>query len=206
MGKHIPPVPFASPLITHTHTHTHTHTTCNFHPCTAPGDYDALTNFHLGPFNNGVRQLSFNVSIVNNNIPENAKMFSTSLTLDPADQARLGNHVTVSPNVATVTIQDDDGKATITVPILPHVILQRDAPFQSFFAEIAVGFVNTSVTIFESDGVAQLTVAVSSPHGAFPIETSLFLLVSTLDGTAIGLSWTSRLEFDFMHVRTQTFI
>ena len=37
-------------------------------------------------------------------------MFSTNLTLDPADQAILGNRVTVSPDVATVTFKDDDGK------------------------------------------------------------------------------------------------
>ena len=89
-----------------------------FLPCTAPSDYDDLNSFRLGPFNNSVRQLSFNVSIVNDNIPEDAKMFSASLTLDPADQARLGNRVTVSPNVATVTIQDNDGKAIITAPII----------------------------------------------------------------------------------------
>ena len=70
--------------------------------------------------------------------------------------------------------------------------------FSIFVAEIAVGFVNTTVTIFESDGVTQLTVAILSSHGAFPIETSLVLLVSTLDGTATGLSWRSRLEFDFL--------
>ena len=52
------------------------------------------------------------------------------------------------------------------------------------------------MTIFENDGVAELTVAVSSPHGVFPIETSLVLVVSTLDGTATGLSLRSRLEFD----------
>ena len=62
------------------------------------------------------------MSIVNDNIPGNAKMFSVSLTLDPTDRARLGNRVTVSPDVATVTIQDNDGKEIITAPLLPHVI------------------------------------------------------------------------------------
>ena len=47
------------------------------------------------------------MSIWNDNIPEDAEMFSASLTLDPADH---GNHVTVSPEVATVMIQDNDGK------------------------------------------------------------------------------------------------
>ena len=99
-----------------------TQTTCTFHPCIAPSDYGVLTNFRLGQFNNDVRQLSFNVSIVNDTIPENAEMFSVSLTLDPADQAR---RVTVSPDVATVTIQDNDGKAIITEPVLACDILSE---------------------------------------------------------------------------------
>jgi len=50
------------------------------------------------------------MTIVNDNITEGAEMFNISLTLDPADQARIGNLVTVSPDVATITIQDNDGK------------------------------------------------------------------------------------------------
>ena len=76
----------------------------------APSDYGALTNFSLGPFNNDVRQLSFNVSIVDDNIPEDTEMFRVRLALDPADQARFGNRVTISPDVATFTIQDSDRK------------------------------------------------------------------------------------------------
>ena len=51
------------------------------------------------------------MSIVNDNITEDAEMFNVSLTLDPVDQDRLGNRtrVTVSPGVATVTIQDNEG-------------------------------------------------------------------------------------------------
>ena len=48
--------------------------------------------------------------IVNDNIPEDDEMFNVSLTLDAAAEARLGNRVIVSPDVATVTIQDNDGK------------------------------------------------------------------------------------------------
>ena len=67
-------------------------------------------NFPLGPFNTSVRQLSFNISIMDDNITEDAEMFSVSLTLDPADQARIGNRVIVLLDVTNVTIQDDDGK------------------------------------------------------------------------------------------------
>jgi len=57
-----------------------------------------------------VRQLSFNVSIVNDMIPEGNETFIANLTLLPADQTRLRNRVTVQPDSATVTIQDDDRK------------------------------------------------------------------------------------------------
>ena len=96
-------------LCTHTHMHMCTYAHL-LHPFLDSGDYVPLTNFRLGPFNNTVHQVSFNVTIGNDSIPEDAEMFNVSLTLDPADQARLGNRVIVSPHVATVTIQDNDGK------------------------------------------------------------------------------------------------
>ena len=61
------------------------------------------------------------MSIVNDSIPEDAEMFNVSLTLDPAVQARLGNRVTVSPRVATITIQDDDSKHLIISTITLYV-------------------------------------------------------------------------------------
>ena len=91
---------------THTLTHIQSHT---IHLSIAPGDYGAPSGFSLGPFSNSVRQLSFNVSIVDDAIPENDEDFTANLTLAPADRARLGNRVTVNPDVATVTIEDDDG-------------------------------------------------------------------------------------------------
>ena len=58
-----------------------------------------------------MRQLSFNVSIVNDSIAENAEVLRVSLTLDPDDQNRLGSRVIVSPDEATVTInEDNDGR------------------------------------------------------------------------------------------------
>ena len=92
---------------TYVYTHTYTHI---FYISVALGDYGALTEYRLGPFNNSVRQLSFNVSIVNDNTLEDAEMFNASLTIESTDKARLGNHVRVSPNEATVTIQDDQSK------------------------------------------------------------------------------------------------
>ena len=57
-----------------------------------------------------MRQLSFNVSIANDNITEDAETFSVSLTLDSAVRAELVGNVTVLPAVATATIVDNDGK------------------------------------------------------------------------------------------------
>jgi len=61
---------------------------------------------------------------------------------------------------------------------------------------ITVGYVDTAVSVSESDGVAQLTVAISVPPQGDPIETSFTLLVNTLDGTAAGL--TSCPEFEYV--------
>ena len=66
----------------------------------------------------------------------------------------------------------------------------------SLSAEITVGYTVTDVTVLESDGVATLTVSITIPPGADPIETSFSLLVNTLDGTATGLPWS--LEFDYV--------
>jgi len=74
---------------------------------TALGDYGALTDFPLGPFSNEVRELSFNVSIEDDVIPEENKVFTATLTLLPDDQARFRNLVIVAPDIATVTIVDD---------------------------------------------------------------------------------------------------
>ena len=51
---------------------------------------------------------------------------------------------------------------------------------------ITVGYVETAVNVSEGDGMANLTVAISVPPGADPIETSFNLLVNTLDGTPIA--------------------
>ena len=53
---------------------------------------------------------------------------------------------------------------------------------------ITVGYIETDVSVSESDGVAQLTVAISVPPQGVPIETSFTLLVNTFDGTAAGLA------------------
>ena len=95
----------------HNKQHTTLSHTCN-HTISlsiAPGDYGALAGFPLGPFSNSVRQLSFNVSIVDDVTPEGTETFTANLTLSPADRARLGDRVTVNPDLATVTILDNDG-------------------------------------------------------------------------------------------------
>ena len=46
-----------------------------------------------------------------------------------------------------------------------------------------MGYNVTAVNVSEIDGVAQLTVAISMPPGADPIETSFYLIVNTMDGS-----------------------
>jgi len=65
---------------------------------------------------------------------------------------------------------------------------------------ITVGYVQTDVSVSESDGVAQLTVAISVPPQGDPIETSFTLLVNTFNGTAAGLA--SCLNFDYIFIHT----
>ena len=45
-----------------------------------------------------------------------------------------------------------------------------------------MGYVETAVTVSESDGVAQLTVGISMPPESISIEASFFLLVNTDTG------------------------
>ena len=46
-----------------------------------------------------------------------------------------------------------------------------------------VGYIQVTLNISESDGMAQLTVAISVPPGTVPMETSFHLLVNTIDGS-----------------------
>ena len=78
-----------------------------------------------------------------------------------------------------------------------------DTHFQYFLlAGITVSYVQTDVTALESDGVAQLTVAISMPPGVVSIETFFSLILNTLDVTATGLPidryMTRRLIFDLI--------
>ena len=60
----------------------------------------------------------------------------------------------------------------------------------SHSAVITVGYALTDVIVLESDGVAQLTVAISMPPGRVPIETSFYLRGNTIDGSAEGMPYT----------------
>ena len=51
-----------------------------------------------------------------------------------------------------------------------------------------MGYIVTAVNVSEIDGVAQMTVAISMPPGADPIQTSFCLIANTLNGTATGLA------------------
>ena len=82
----------------------------HIYPCLCIHLIHSTADFRLGPFSNDVRELSFNVSIEDDMIPEENEEFTATLTLSPADQARFGNLVIVEPDLASITIMDDDGK------------------------------------------------------------------------------------------------
>ena len=63
-------------------------------------------------------------------------------------------------------------------------------------AVIVVGYVQTSVTVLESDGVAQLQLTVTIL--AAQLDASFSLHVNTSDGTATAWSWS--LGFDSITV------
>ena len=53
-----------------------------------------------------------------------------------------------------------------------------------------MGYTLSDMTVLETDGIARLTVAITMPSEADLIDTSFFLLVNTLDGTATGVQWS----------------
>ena len=70
---------------------------------------------------------------------------------------------------------------------------------------ITVGYVDTAVSVLESAGfagLAVLTVAISVPNASVPIETSLFLLVDTSDGTATAAGLSPCLDQFDIHTHT----
>ena len=67
---------------------------------------------------------------------------------------------------------------------------------------ITVGYIDTAVSVFESAGVAELTVAISAPNPSVPIETSFFLLVDTSDGTATAAGLSPCLDQFDIHTHT----
>ena len=62
------------------------------------------------------------------------------------------------------------------------------------------------MTVFESDGVATLTVAISMPPEDITIETSFYLLVNTIDGSATeaGLPQSQTLLCVLIHLLSNT--
>ena len=55
-------------------------------------------------------------------------------------------------------------------------------------AVVVVGYIQATVTVCESEGVAQLQLTVAT--SAAQLDSSFSLLVNTSDGTAIGLIWS----------------
>ena len=66
-----------------------------------------------------------------------------------------------------------------------------------------MGYVETNVTVLENSGVATLTVAITVPSEADPIERSFYLLVNTMDGSATAAGLSQSLKFPMHFINTQ---
>ena len=70
---------------------------------------DYISGPYSCQFNAGDNQTSFNISIINDNMPEVNEMFTLTI-----DVSSLHSNVTVGVcNQSTVTIADDDGKCKV---------------------------------------------------------------------------------------------
>ena len=69
------------------------------------------TNPLSAPFAESLRSQSFNVDIVDDDDYESTEDFTVSLTLASVENFD-SSRVTIDPNVATITITDDDGKCS----------------------------------------------------------------------------------------------
>ena len=62
----------------------------------------------LGPFGNNNRLQCFNVSVVDDDVPEEVEEFMTNVTFCPGEP--VPPRVDINPQNATTVIIDDDGK------------------------------------------------------------------------------------------------
>ena len=74
---------------------------------TAPDDYTSVTNQQL-TFGPGTTSIPVDIPIVNDNIVELEEQFTASLSL-----GTTASNVQVDPDLATISITDDDGKTII---------------------------------------------------------------------------------------------
>ena len=69
-------------------------------------DYGQVTNMPLGPFGNSNRIQCFNVTIVDDNVPEDNEEFMTVVTFCPGEL--VPPNTIITPPNSTVTIGDND--------------------------------------------------------------------------------------------------
>ena len=72
-------------------------------------DFTPISNLSVGPFSNTTRRQCFSVEITNDMIPEDMESFFLDLTTRPGDTLP---RVTISPDEAEVTINDDDRESS----------------------------------------------------------------------------------------------
>ena len=75
-------------------------------------DFTPINNLDVGPFSNTQRRQCFSVEIIDDMIREDMETFFLVLTTRPGEML---NRVTISPDEAEVTINDDDRESSSVV-------------------------------------------------------------------------------------------
>ena len=118
-------------------------------------DYNPITNQVVGPFSDARRRECFAVGITNDTLIENTERFRLELS-QPSGQAL--SRVDVNPDMATVTINDDE--------------------------ELLIGWSDPALAVFEGDVMVVGTVSILST--AMLTRDNIFVIANTVDGTAFG--------------------
>jgi len=83
---------------------------CIQHPniLSAGTDFNEVMNMRLGPFGNNNRLQCFNVTVVDDNVPEDIEEFMTVVTFCPGEPVPPNTNIT--PPNSTVVIRDNDSE------------------------------------------------------------------------------------------------
>ena len=108
-------------------------------------------------FDNVNRQLSFDVTIIDDPIFERDESFTLELRFDPF-ALELPSNVILSPNTTTVDVIDNEG--IITINIIP-ISFRLNLKVCYNTMTVVIGFLNTSYSVNEGDGLVNIQIGIT---------------------------------------------